>query len=84
MSEFDLFLGGDVQVLEARIEQQVLVDLVSCDFARRSPVHLRMGWQMDFKHLQRHKNCINAHLNSDGTLHPPLYSISAAFSVENK
>lgn len=52
LSKFNLFLFGDVQVLEAGIEQQVLVDLVPRDFAKCSPIHLRMGRQMHLQHLQ--------------------------------
>lgn len=63
VSEFDLFLGGDVQVLESGIEQQVLVDLVSGDFDRRSAVHLGMGRQVQLQHLHKHNNCINTLLN---------------------
>lgn len=66
-AERDLFLRGDVQVLEARIEQQVLVDLVACAFAQRLAAHLRMGRQVDLQHLREHKNCINTHLDSDAT-----------------
>lgn len=50
LSEFDLFLRGDVQVLESGIEQQVLVDLVSRDFD--FSVHVGLGRQMHLQHLQ--------------------------------
>lgn len=53
VSGSDLFLRGDVQVLEAGIEQQVLVDPVSCDFDRLPVVHLRMSRQVDLQHLRR-------------------------------
>lgn len=42
-------------MLEAGIEQQVLVDLVSGDVARRSPVHLGLSRQVHLQHLQEHK-----------------------------
>lgn len=48
----DLFLRGDVQVLPAGVEQQVLVDPVSGDVARRPAVHLGMIRQMDLQHLE--------------------------------
>lgn len=54
MSESDLFLGGDVQVLQAGVQQQVLVDLG--DVARRPAVHLGMIRQVDLQHLQEKKN----------------------------
>lgn len=63
LSESDLFLRGDVQVLEARIEQEVLVDLVSRDVARRPAVHLGLGRQMNLQHLQQQGKCIRVHLN---------------------
>lgn len=63
LSESDLFLRGDVQVLEARIEQEVLVDLVSRDVARRPSVHLGLGRQMNLQHLRQQGKCIRVHLN---------------------
>lgn len=81
-SEPDLFLRGDVQVLEARIEQEVLVDLVSRDVARHSAVHLRMSRQMNLQHLQEHGKCIRAHLNPT---HPSSAVVDTfCFSVQNE
>lgn len=54
MSDFDLFLGGDVDVLEAGVEQQVLVDLVPRDF--EFLVHVRLRRQMHLQHLEKENN----------------------------
>lgn len=64
MSASDLFLGGDVQVLQAGVQQQVLVDPVSGDVARRPAVHLGMIRQVDLQHLQE-RNGVKTCLNSD-------------------
>lgn len=48
----DLCLRGDVQVLLAGVEQQVLVDLVSGGAAQRLAVNLGSSRQMQLQHLQ--------------------------------
>lgn len=52
LSAPDLFLRGDVQVLQARVEQEVLVDVVA-GVARRSAVHLGVVRQVHLQHLDR-------------------------------
>ena len=47
-------LPGDVQMLPAGIQQQVLVDLVPGELGRRPAVHLGVGGQMDLQHLRGH------------------------------
>jgi len=48
----DLVLGGDVQVLQAAVKQQVLVDLVPGD--HHAAVHLGVGGQVHLQHLETH------------------------------
>lgn len=50
----DLIAGGDEQVFAAGIEQQVLVDLVSCDFSELLLVPPGGSWQMNLQHLKKH------------------------------
>lgn len=54
MKVSDLFLRGDVQVLQAGVEQQSLVDTVPCDFSQRSAVHLRVGREVHLQYLRQH------------------------------
>lgn len=51
INQSDLFLCGDVQVLEGGVKQQVLVDFVSCDVSS-STVNLRVSRQVNLQHLE--------------------------------